>query len=68
MTPTLNPFGNEEEGNEKKQNILFICAILPGSNGWSNGGIMSNEEKMGVIDMSSPPWNDAFESLAQELI
>ena len=29
---------------------------------------MSNEEKMGVIDMSSPPWNDAFESLAQELI
>ena len=67
MTPTLNPFGNEEEGNEKKQNILFICAMLPGY-GWSNGGIMSNEEKMGVIDMSSPPWNDAFESLAQELI
>ena len=31
MTPTLNPFGNEEEGNEKKQNILFICAMLPGT-------------------------------------
>jgi len=27
-------------------------ASLPGL--W-NGGIMSNEEKMGVIDMSSPP-------------